>query len=131
MMLIPTYLLVGVWGAAGTSRASLRYVLFTLVGSLLMLVAIIALWNAGGGTSLHLDTLLQVTLSPSTQFWMFIAFFVAFAVKSALVPFHTWLPDAQSAHPRGRHHAGPQGGRAIRDSPFRSFRRRRCIPRYA
>lgn len=99
LMLIPTYLLVGVWGAAGTSRASLRYVLFTLVGSLLMLVAIIALWNAGGGTSLHLDTLLQVTLSPRTQFWMFIAFFVAFAVKSALVPFHTWLPDAQSAAP--------------------------------
>lgn len=99
LMLIPTYLLLGVWGAAGTTRASLRYVLFTLVGSLLMLVAIIALWNAGGGASLHLDTLLQVTLSPRTQFWMFLAFFTAFAVKSAWVPFHTWLPDAQSAAP--------------------------------
>lgn len=99
LMLIPTYLLVGVWGAAGTSRASLRYVLFTLVGSLLMLVAIIALWNAGGGTSLHIDHLLQVALSPRAQLWMFLAFFAAFAVKSALVPFHTWLPDAQSAAP--------------------------------
>ncbi|WP_439643297.1 complex I subunit 4 family protein [Gemmatimonas sp.] len=99
LMLIPTYLLVGVWGAAGTSRASLRYVLFTLVGSLLMLVAIIALWNVGGGTSLHLDTLREITLTPQTQLLMFLAFFTAFAVKSALVPFHTWLPDAQGAAP--------------------------------
>jgi NADH-quinone oxidoreductase subunit M len=99
LMLIPTYLLVGVWGAAGTSRASLRYVLFTLVGSLLMLVAIIALWHVGGGTSLHLDTLREITLTPRTQLLMFLAFFTAFAVKSALVPFHTWLPDAQGAAP--------------------------------
>ncbi len=99
LMLIPTYLLVGVWGAAGTSRASVRYVLFTLVGSLLMLVAIIALWNVEGGTSLHLDTLREITLSPQTQLLMFLAFFTAFAVKSALVPFHTWLPDAQGAAP--------------------------------
>ncbi len=99
LMLIPTYLLVGVWGAEGTSRAALRYVLFTFVGSLLMLVAIIALWSAGGAGSLHLDSLLQVQLSPTAQFWMFLAFFIAFAVKSALVPFHTWLPDAQSAAP--------------------------------
>ena len=99
LMLIPTYLLVGIWGAAGTTRASLRYVLFTLVGSLLMLVAIIALWNLGGGTTLHLDALREVTLSPMAQLLMFLAFFSAFAVKSALVPFHTWLPDAQEAAP--------------------------------
>jgi NADH-quinone oxidoreductase subunit M len=99
LMLIPTYLLVGIWGAAGTTRASLRYVLFTLVGSLLMLVAIIALWNLGGGTTLHLDALREVTLSPKAQLFMFLAFFSAFAVKSALVPFHTWLPDAQGAAP--------------------------------
>jgi len=99
LMLIPTYLLVGIWGAAGTTRASLRYVLFTLVGSLLMLVAIIALWNLGGGTTLHLDALREVTLSPKAQLLMFLAFFSAFAVKSALVPFHTWLPDAQGAAP--------------------------------
>jgi NADH-quinone oxidoreductase subunit M len=77
----------------------LRYVLFTLVGSLLMLVAIIALWHVGGGTSLHLDTLREITLTPRTQLLMFLAFFTAFAVKSALVPFHTWLPDAQGAAP--------------------------------
>jgi NADH-quinone oxidoreductase subunit M len=99
LMLIPTYLLVGIWGAAGTSRASLRYVLFTLVGSLLMLVAIVALWNMGGGASLHLDDLREIVLSPRAQLFMFLAFFSAFAVKSALVPFHTWLPDAQGAAP--------------------------------
>lgn len=99
LMLIPTYLLIGIWGAAGTTSASLRYVLFTLVGSLLMLVAIIVLWNLGGGTSLHLDVLREVTLSPRAQLLMFGAFFSAFAVKSALVPFHTWLPDTQGAAP--------------------------------
>lgn len=99
LMLIPTYLLVGVWGAAGQSRASLRYVLFTLVGSLLMLVAIMALWNLGGGTSLHVDDLGRLALSPTVQLLMFGAFFAAFGVKSALVPFHTWLPDAQGAAP--------------------------------
>ena len=99
LMLIPTYLLVGVWGREGTSRASLRYVLFTLVGSLLMLVAIIALWNLGGGTTLDVDALRAATLSPRAQLLLFAAFFSAFAVKSALVPFHTWLPDAQSAAP--------------------------------
>ncbi|MCE2902827.1 MAG: NuoM family protein [Gemmatimonas sp.] len=99
LMLIPTYLLVGVWGAAGQSRASLRYVLFTLVGSLLMLVAIIALWSLAGGETLHLDDLAQLPLPQTAQLLMFGAFFAAFGVKSALVPFHTWLPDAQSAAP--------------------------------
>jgi NADH-quinone oxidoreductase subunit M len=99
LMLIPTYLLVGVWSTAGESRASVRYVLFTLVGSLLMLVAIIALWSLQGGTSLHLDDLARLSLSPTAQLWMFGAFFAAFGVKSALVPFHTWLPGAQGAAP--------------------------------
>ncbi|MEN9507730.1 MAG: NADH-quinone oxidoreductase chain, partial [Gemmatimonadota bacterium] len=78
LMLIPTYLLVGVWSTAGESRASVRYVLFTLVGSLLMLVAIIALWSLQGGTSLHLDDLARLSLSPTAQLWMFGAFFAAF-----------------------------------------------------
>lgn len=99
LMLIPTYFLLGIWGAAGQSRASLRYVLFTLVGSLLMLVAIIALWSIGGGTSFHLDDVMRIALTPRAQLWLFGAFFLAFGVKSALVPFHTWLPDAQGAAP--------------------------------
>lgn len=99
LMLIPTYLLVGVWSTAGNTRASLRYVLFTLVGSLLMLVAIIALWSVGDGSSMHLDALSTLTLSPTAQLLMFGAFFAAFGVKSALFPFHTWLPDAQQVAP--------------------------------
>jgi len=99
LMLIPTYFIIGIWGTGAAARASLRYVLFTLVGSLLMLVAILALWNMGGATSLHLDDLLQIRLDLSTQLWMFTAFFLAFAVKSALIPFHTWLPDAQGSAP--------------------------------
>ncbi|MBL0939692.1 MAG: NADH-quinone oxidoreductase subunit M [Gemmatimonadaceae bacterium] len=99
LMLIPTYLLVGIWSAAGQTRASLRYVLFTLVGSLLMLVAIIALWTLGDGASLHIDSLAQLSISPTAQLLMFGAFFAAFGVKSALFPFHSWLPDAQQAAP--------------------------------
>lgn len=99
LMLIPTYLLVGVWGAAGQSRAALRYVLFTLVGSLLLLVAIIVLWNYGGASGFHYDHLSLVAVPPAAQVFLFLAFFAAFGVKSALVPFHTWLPDAQGAAP--------------------------------
>ena len=99
LMLIPTYFLIGIWGTGASVRASLRYVLFTLVGSLLMLVAILALWNLGGGSSFHLDHLLQVRLDGRSQLLMFGAFFTAVAVKSALVPFHTWLPDAQGSAP--------------------------------
>jgi NADH-quinone oxidoreductase subunit M len=99
LMLIPMYFLIGIWGTGASARASMRYVLFTLVGSLLMLVAIVALWNLGGGTSFHLDHLLAIELSYRTQIFMFLAFFTAFAVKSAMVPFHTWLPDAQSSAP--------------------------------
>lgn len=99
LMLIPTYFIIGIWGSGRAVRASLRYVLFTLVGSLLMLVAILSLWNLGGGTSFQFDHLLQVRLTDSQQLVMFGAFFMAFAVKSALVPFHSWLPDAQSSAP--------------------------------
>lgn len=99
LMLIPTYFIIGIWGTGASMRASLRYVLFTLVGSLLMLVAILALWNAGGGTSFRIDELQQIRLGDRAQLLMFGAFFLAFAIKSALVPFHTWLPDAQGSAP--------------------------------
>jgi len=99
LMLIPMYFLIGIWGTGNSSRAALRYVLFTLVGSLFMLVGIVLVWNLAGGTSFHIDHLMTATLSGRTQLWLFLAFFTAFAVKSALVPFHTWLPDAQSSAP--------------------------------
>lgn len=101
LMLIPTYLLLGVWGVAGgaAGRAGLRYVLYTLVGSLLMLVAIVALASQGETPSLHLDDLRQLAIAPRLQLFLFLAFFSAFAVKSAMVPFHSWLPEAQASAP--------------------------------
>lgn len=99
LMLIPMYFLIGIWGTGNSARASLRYVLFTLVGSLFMLFAIVVLWNLGGGTSFHIDHLIAIKLAFRMQLLMFLAFFIAFAVKSGLVPFHTWMPDAQSSAP--------------------------------
>lgn len=99
LMLVPTYFLIGIWGRPGSEKASMRYVVFTLLGSLLMLVAIIALWQQGGGESFHLDDLRHVVVSYQMQLFLFTAFFIAFAVKSAMVPFHTWLPDAQTGAP--------------------------------
>lgn len=99
LMLIPTYFIVGIWGGVDRTKAVLKYVLMTMIGSLLMLVAIVSLWTMAGSTSFALDHLATVQLSSTTQIWMFIAFFTAFAVKSGLVPFHGWMPDAQQAAP--------------------------------
>ncbi len=99
LMLIPMYFIIGIWGGAGRTRAALKYVILTMFGSLLMLAAIAALYVMGGSNSFHLDDLLQVSMGLSTQLWLFSAFFLAFAIKSALVPFHTWLPDAQFEAP--------------------------------
>ncbi len=99
LMLIPMYFIIGIWGTAGRTRAALKYVILTMFGSLLMLAAIVALYVMGGGTSFHLDDLLRLTPGLEAQLWLFGAFFLAFAIKSALVPFHTWLPDAQFEAP--------------------------------
>lgn len=99
LMLVPTYFIVGIWGGQDRTKAVLKYVLMTMVGSLLMLVAIIALWSQGGSTSFGFDHLSTVQLSQTAQLWMFGAFFLAFAVKSGLVPFHSWMPDAQQTAP--------------------------------
>jgi NADH-quinone oxidoreductase subunit M len=99
LMLIPMYFIIGIWGSAGRTRAALKYVILTMFGSLLMLAAIAVLYVDGGSTSFLLDDLLRVARSESQQLWLFGAFFLAFAIKSALVPFHTWLPDAQTEAP--------------------------------
>lgn len=99
LMLIPMYFIIGIWGTAGRTRAALKYVVLTMFGSLLMLAAIAVLYVQGGTTSFHLDDLLRLALGEQQQLWLFTAFFLAFAIKSALVPFHTWLPDAQFEAP--------------------------------
>ena len=102
-MLIPMYLLIGIWGGEGRLYASIKFVLYTMLGSLLMLVAIIALYNEGHAQLGHYTTsyieLLGLSLSPATQTWMFLAFGLSFAIKVPLFPFHTWLPDAHVEAP--------------------------------
>jgi NADH-quinone oxidoreductase subunit M len=103
LMLIPAYLLVGSWGGERRIYAAFKFVLYTSVGSLLMLAGIIALGyyhqRATGVYSLNLFDLLNTKLDPTVQMWIFLAMALAFAVKIPFVPFHSWLPDAYSEAP--------------------------------
>lgn len=104
IMLIPMYLLIGVWGnPARKLYAAIKFVLYTIVGSLLMLVAILVLYfmagNATGEYTFDLMKLLDFNVPLYAQFWMFLAFFLAFAIKVPMFPFHTWLPDAHTEAP--------------------------------
>jgi NADH-quinone oxidoreductase subunit M len=97
-MLIPMYLIIGVWGGPNRIYAAIKFFLYTLAGSLLLLVAMIALYFAGGHT-FAIPALMGQPYSPEFQFWVFLAFFLAFAVKVPMFPFHTWLPDAHVEAP--------------------------------
>jgi len=97
-MLIPMYLLIGVWGGPRRLYAAIKFFLYTLAGSVLLLVAIIVLYVQGGHT-FDIVQLSRVTYPPVLQTWLFLAFFAAFAVKVPMFPFHTWLPDAHVEAP--------------------------------
>ena len=104
VMLIPMYFIVGIWGGERRIYASLKFFIYTMAGSLLMLVAIVYLgWQAGileGRPNFSYDAMMAMPdLDPSVAFWLFMAFFVAFAVKVPMFPFHTWLPDAHVEAP--------------------------------
>jgi NADH-quinone oxidoreductase subunit M len=102
-MLIPMYFLIGIWGGKRRIYATTKFVLFTMFGSLLMLVAIFVLHAAyhqtSGGYSLAMADLAGLPLSPALQTWLFLAFGLAFAIKVPLFPLHTWLPDAHVEAP--------------------------------
>ncbi len=104
-VLIPMYFLIGVWGGKKRLYATTKFVLYTMVGSLLMLTAIIALYLVSGNEasgladSFNLERLTALNLPPNFQLWGFAAFFLAFAIKVPLFPFHTWLPDAHTEAP--------------------------------
>ena len=99
-MLIPMFLIIGVWGGANRVYAAVKFFLYTLLGSLLMLVAFIYLYKQSGGSFSILDYhALPLTLI--AQILIFIAFFMAFAVKVPMFPVHTWLPDAHVEAPTG------------------------------
>jgi NADH-quinone oxidoreductase subunit M len=99
-MLIPMFLIIGVWGGVNRVYAAVKFFLYTLLGSLLMLVALIYLYNQTGGSFALLD-FHKVSLTMTAQILIFIAFFFAFAVKVPMFPVHTWLPDAHVEAPTG------------------------------
>jgi len=101
-MLIPMYLLIGIWGGQNRVYAAVKFILYTMVGSLLMLVGILWLaWNAlPGGTTFDLVKIMSAGVIPQeAQLWLFGAFALAFAIKVPMFPFHTWLPDAHTEAP--------------------------------
>jgi NADH-quinone oxidoreductase subunit M len=97
-MLIPMFLLIGVWGGPQRVYAAIKFFLYTLIGSVLMLVGIVVLYFIGGNT-LDILALSAVQYPVKYQFWLFLAFFSAFAVKVPMFPVHTWLPDAHTEAP--------------------------------
>ena len=105
LVLIPMYLIIGIWGGANRIYATIKFVLYTLVGSLLMLVAILAMaytYQAHTGTwvgAFDYLTLHEFGFDPTLQFFAFAGFFLAFAIKVPMFPFHTWLPDAHVEAP--------------------------------
>ncbi len=102
--LIPMYLIIGIWGGPNKIYAAFKFFLYTLLGSLLMLVALIYLYNKSGG-SFDILTWHKLPLSGAAQTLLFFAFFAAFAVKVPMWPVHTWLPDV--------HVEAPTGGSAV------------------
>ena len=103
LMLVPTYFLIGIWGEGRRIYATMKFVIFTLVGSLLMLVAILSLtmihYGATHDVTFDLRVLTHTHIDPATQMWMFFFFFVAFAIKIPVFPLHSWLPHAYVACP--------------------------------
>ncbi len=102
--LIPMYLIIGIWGGPRKIYAAFKFFLYTLLGSLLMLIALIFLYVKSGG-SFDLATWYKLPLSSTAQTFLFFAFFAAFAVKVPMWPVHTWLPDV--------HVEAPTGGSAV------------------
>ena len=99
-MLIPMFLIIGIWGGPNRIYATIKFFLYTLLGSLLMLVAILYLYNVSGGSFSILEYH-TLPLAMGAQILIFLAFFAAFAVKVPMFPVHTWLPDAHVETPTG------------------------------
>ena len=103
LMLVPTYFLIGIWGEGNRVYATTKFVLFTLVGSLLMLVAIVSItiahYQVTHEWTFDIQTLVHTHFDPSSQLWMFLFFFLAFAIKVPIFPLHSWLPHAYVSCP--------------------------------
>src|SRR6185369_10372028 len=108
VMLVPMYFLIGSYGGGERARrqyAAVKFFLYSLVGGLFMLAAVIGLWVVGrnqlGHGTFDWHQLTGLHMSTTTERWLFLGFFVAFAIKAPFFPFHTWLPDAGGAAPAG------------------------------
>jgi NADH-quinone oxidoreductase subunit M len=99
LILVPVFLVIGVWGGPGRVHAAVKFLIFTLSGSVLMLVGTIALYRACGTLDFRALALARTVLRPDQQAWLFAAFLAAFAVKVPMFPVHTWLPNAHTEAP--------------------------------
>jgi NADH-quinone oxidoreductase subunit M len=100
LALIPIYFICGLWGGENRIRITLKFFIYTMLGSLFMLVALIWLYlSTPGAHSFAIDSLLKVHLAPAEQVWIFAAFFLAFAIKIPVFPFHSWQPDTYTVAP--------------------------------
>ncbi|WP_373049489.1 NADH-quinone oxidoreductase subunit M [Vulgatibacter sp.] len=103
LMLVPMFLIVGIWGSENRIYAAVKFFIYTMVGSLLMLIAIIYMYwltgEQGGTRSFDYAAMLALRMAPEVQMWLFAAFALAFAVKVPMFPLHTWLPDAHVQAP--------------------------------
>jgi NADH-quinone oxidoreductase subunit M len=99
IMLVPMFLIIGVWGGERRIYAAVKFFLYTTIGSVLMFVGILYMYLQGGGTSFAYLDALKTGLDLREQLWLFAAFGLAFAIKVPLFPFHTWLPDAHVEAP--------------------------------
>ncbi|MGA2135519.1 MAG: NADH-quinone oxidoreductase subunit M [Bryobacteraceae bacterium] len=102
-VLVPMYFIIAIWGGQRRAYAAIKFIIYTLIGSVLMLLGILTLYFAHYTQfqtySFELSDLLRTSLTPAMQWWVFWAFFVGFAVKVPMFPFHTWLPDAHTEAP--------------------------------
>jgi NADH-quinone oxidoreductase subunit M len=104
VMLVPMYFLIGIWGSANRLYSAIKFFLYTLVGSVVMLLGILAVYfqtppTATSPHSFDITLMQQMSLDPNLQWWVFLAFFLGFAIKVPMFPFHTWLPDAHTDAP--------------------------------
>lgn len=96
--MIPMYFMIGLWGGPRRIPAAIKFVLYSILGSLFLLLGILGLYLEGGQT-FDINTLMSQTYTETAQFWIFLSLFLAFAIKLPMFPFHTWLPDAHAEAP--------------------------------